>query len=112
MTWIDVISATHGVFFTSQDQVEAWKFVIRRSIPDLKKGEIEKALYEAMDRNEKTKEYRMTAGDVSDWVKRSRNNWGERTYVKDGRVYFPDRERICGQIQFRKATEADNASLG
>ena len=100
--WSDVISATHGVFFSSQEQVEAWESVFRKALPDLKIGEIEKALNEAMARGEKKSEYRLTALDVIRWIKMSRNGWKERSYIEDGREYFPDRALICGQVPSRK----------
>lgn len=100
--WRDVISATHGVFITTQGQADAWETMIEKAIPDLKKGEIEKALYEAMGRSEQTEGYRLTVKDVIKWIRMSRNNWAEHTIIRDGWEYFPDRPRICGQIQSRR----------
>ena len=102
MSWSDTISATHGVFFTSQDQVKAWEEILKKAIPDLKEGEIRSALYEAMNRDEKTEGYRLTVKDVIKWVRQSRRSWKERTEKKGGWEYFPDRPHICGQIQRRR----------
>jgi len=102
MKWSDVLSATHGVFFTSQEQASAWEDIFRDEIKDLKKGEVEKALKEAVRRDEQTKNYRMTAYDIVDWVTKSRRGWRERSYIEDGWEYFPDRAHVCGQIQRKK----------
>jgi len=85
MTWTEVLSATHGVFFTSQGQQDAWEGIFRKEISGLRKGEVEKALKEAVRRDEKTREYRMTAYDIVRWVEQSRNNWEERTIEITGK---------------------------
>jgi len=100
--WDEVLSATHGVFFTTKGQTQAWEGIFREEIKDLRKGEVEKALKEAAQRNEPTKNYRMTAYDIVGWVTKSRRGWAERSEIKDGWEYFPDRDRICGQIQRKK----------
>lgn len=110
MKWSDVLSATHGVFFASQDQADAWEQIFREEITDLKRGEVQKALKEAVRRDEQTKNFRMTAYDVVDWVKRSRRNWQEKSYQEEGWEYFPDRPHICGQIQKRKIQRTRSAA--
>ena len=107
MSWKDIISATHGVFFTSQGQGEAWEDIFREEIKDLKKGEVEKALKEAAKRDEETSGYRMNAYDVVGWVKQSRRSWKERSVIKDGWEFFPDRARVCGQVQSRRISDGE-----
>lgn len=105
--WNDVISATHGVQLQSQDQVDAWEFVITNAVPDIKAGEISKALSEAMERGEEPVRW-PTAKDVVRWVMKSRRAWKEESYIEGGWEYFPERERICGQIQRKRAKHGEN----
>lgn len=110
ISWFDVISATHGVSI-NDGQAEAWESILKLAIPDVKNKELCNVLYQAMERDEKLAGYRMTVKDLIRWVNDSRRGWAERTIVKDGKVYFPDRPHICGQIPFRKATEGDQVEV-
>lgn len=105
MKWSDVISATHGVFFTSQEQVSAWEHILKKSIPDVSGSEICHTLHDAMERDLKPAGWRLTVKDLIGWVKSRRNGWmPPERYCVGNTLYCPDVERVCGQIRNRTAT--------
>ena len=106
VTWPSVASATHGLNIDA-DQAKAWDQIMFYTLPDLHKSEIRKALVEAMNREEKHKQYHITVNDLIGWIKKSREGWREASYMVNRDVYFPMRERICGQIQTEPGAEED-----
>lgn len=104
MKWYNVILATHGIAI-NKEQAEAWEYLLKKQIPDIKNDELCAVLEEALERDEPLDGYRMTVKDIIGWVHKRRRGWAEESYIIGTTIYFPQRPRICGQVMSQRATE-------
>lgn len=107
--WPNIASATHGMNLNA-DQAAAWDQILQKAFPEIRNSEICAALSGAMEHDVKQRDpYRVTVKDLIDWIKMSRNEWREKSFVVMDTIYYPSRDRVCGQIQSGRATLQDVA---